>query len=378
MKKETLKLHKSALTFTDHDCFAKSAPAEEGKSRTIQMTAYSGKIVPNHWYWGDLAIDTSGLKMAKKTIPILHDHDTDRKIGFGSFEVSEDHSIKSKEVELVDTPFSAEFVKLSDQGFPYEASIFARPSKIQRLMEKEEAEVNGFMMKGPGTIWRESVLKECSVCTFGADANTKSVAMTEGDEEMALEVEETKLSDNKKEEVNMDLVKLKAEHPEVYAQAVAIGKQEAEATFTPVKLGLEQQISDLTVDKTKLTDANKDLGTRVLSLEKSEALRIEQGIKMSADALVTTKLKASSHIPERLYSKIRKQLDHEAFVKDGKLDATAFSAAIDTELKDWAPVEGETEGSILGLSFTHPQGEEADTDKLAARLLGHVGQAPVH
>mgnify|MGYP001393469562 CR=1 FL=1 len=70
MKKETLKLNRSALSFTDHDSFSKINPATEGKPRTLKMVAYSGKIIKNHWYWGDLAIDTSGMKMAKKEIPI--------------------------------------------------------------------------------------------------------------------------------------------------------------------------------------------------------------------------------------------------------------------------------------------------------------------
>ena len=45
MKKETLKLNRSALSFTDHDSFSKIAPAAEGKPRTLKMVAYSGKII---------------------------------------------------------------------------------------------------------------------------------------------------------------------------------------------------------------------------------------------------------------------------------------------------------------------------------------------
>ena len=89
MKKETLKLNRSALIFTDHDSFSKTNPSTEGKTRTLKMVAYSGKIIKNHWYWGDLAIDTSGMKMAKKEIPILQDHATEEKIGFGSFIIND-------------------------------------------------------------------------------------------------------------------------------------------------------------------------------------------------------------------------------------------------------------------------------------------------
>jgi len=371
MNKETVKLNRSALIFTDHDCFSKITPATEGKPRTLKMVAYSGKIIKGHWYWGDLVIDTSGLKMAKKNIPILQDHATEEKIGFGSFIVDDKHAIVNEDMTFVDTPFAAEFIKLSDQGFPYEASIQARPSKIQRLTEDEETEVNGFMMKGPGTVWRESVLKECSVVTFGSDANTKSVAMAE-DEEVVLEVTQLKEKSKQEEEVTMDLAKLKAESLSLYEEVFALGKQEAETAFAVVKTGLETTIAQLTADKTKLSDDNKDTSARLLKVEKENAMRKEEEIRLSADSIFSAKLAAAS-IPERLHAKVKKQIDYGKFIKDDKLDITAFSAAIDTELKDWAPVEGE-EQSVLGMGYSRPADASVDSDAMVDRMLKSVGQ----
>lgn len=371
MKKETLKLNRSALSFTDHDSFAKAEPTSEGKPRTLKMTAYSGKIIKNHWYWGDLAIDTSGMKMPKKTIPILSDHMTENKIGFGSFVIDNNHAIINEDMTFVDTPFAAEFIKLSDQGFPYEASIQARPSKIQRLTEDEETEVNGFKMKGPGTVWRESVLKECSIVTFGADANTKSVAMAE-DEEVVLEVTQLKEKSKQEEEVIMDLAKLKAESLALYEEVIALGKQEAETAFAVVKTGLDTTIAQLTAEKTKLSDDNKGTSARLLVVEKENAMRKEGEIRLSADSIFSAKLVAAS-IPERLYAKVKKQIDYGKFVKDDKLDVTAFSAAIDTELKDWAPVEGE-EQSVLGMGYSHVADGAVDSDAMVDRMLKSVGQ----
>ena len=84
-KTEAVKLTKAALCFNDHEAFASVTPHKEGTKRGIKMTAYSGKLIKDHWYWGDLAIDTQGLKLSKTNIPILEDHETSRKIGFGSF-----------------------------------------------------------------------------------------------------------------------------------------------------------------------------------------------------------------------------------------------------------------------------------------------------
>jgi len=377
MKKETLKLNRSALSFTDHDSFAKTEPTAEGKPRKLKMVAYSGKIIKDHWYWGDLAIDTSGMKMAKREIPILNDHMTQEKIGFGSFIVDDKHALINDDMTFVDTPFASEFIKLSDQGFPYEASLYAKPLKIERLSEDEKAEVNGFTMKGPGTVWRESVLKECSVVTFGADANTKSVAMAE-DEEVVLEV--TQLKQKQEEEVTMDLAKLKAEFLSLYEEVIALGKQEAETAFAVVKTGLETTIAQLTADKvqltadkTKLSDDNKDVSARLLKVEKENAVRREEEIRLSADSIFSAKLVAAS-IPERLHAKVKKQIDYGKFIKEDKLDVTAFSAAIDTELKDWAPVEGE-EQSVLGMGYSRPaDGGAVDSDAMVDRMLKSVGQ----
>jgi hypothetical protein len=379
-KTEAVKLSKSALCFNDHEAFASVTPLKEGGKRGIKMTAYSGKLIKNHWYWGDLAIDTSGLKLSKTNIPILEDHETDRKIGFGSFIVNDKHEVVADDMSYVDTPYSAEFIKLSDQGFPYEASISARPSKIQRLMENEETEVNGFKMKGPGTVWRESVLRECSVVTFGADTNTKSAAMAEN-EDVVMEVVETTVKPiNEYKEVNMDLAKLKAEHPDLYAEVLTLGKAEAEAVFAPIKAGLDAKIAELSTEKERLSADNKDVQGRILKLEKEDTLRKEQGVRAVAEAVFTGKLKDSG-IPERLHSKIRKQLDHEKFVKEGKLDVEAFSAAIVAELKDWVPSESdesdETEGTILGMSFTKSIGAQdmGNVDKMVERMLKSTGQA---
>jgi hypothetical protein len=370
MKKETVKLQKNALCFSEGT--AKLAAPEEGKSRLLQMEAYSGGIIKDHFWWGDLAIDVSGMKMSGK-IPILQDHDTSKKVGFGKFTADEKHRVVPTDSKFLDTEYANEFIKLSDEGFPYQASIYARPTKIQRLMEKEEAEVNGFMMKGPGTIWRESVLKECSIVTFGADPNTKSAAMSET-EDVDMFVEQH--TEDFKEEEIMDLTKFKSEHSELFAQVVALGRTEAETTFAEVKSDLEKQIAALSAEKDQLSAQNATSEARLLKLEKAEILRHEQEVKFSADKMFAEALSATS-IPERLHGKVKKQLDHQKFIDaNGDLDKTAFKEAIAAELKDWVSEEGEDE-SVLGFGMSRKPSEqfnETDTDSIVNRMLGHVGQ----
>jgi len=305
MKKETVKLNKSALCFTDITGTVKMSEPKEGTERNLYMVAYSGGVITDHWYWGNLVIDVEGMKISGN-LPILKDHNSDQKIGFGKFK-TDNYKIVPTSTKFLDTEFANEFLSLSDQGFPFQASVYAKPSKIQRLMDNEEVDVNGFKFKGPGTVWRESVLKECSIVTFGADPNTKSVAMSENEDvEMFVEMKTIK-EDN--EEVIMNLDKLKGEHSELYAQVLALGKSEAESSFAEVKSALEAQITTLTTDKMKLSEQNADSETRLLKLEKAEVLRQEESIRFSADSIVAAKLGKSS-IPERLHPKVRKQLNH--------------------------------------------------------------------
>jgi len=375
MKKETVKINKAALCFSNAGSAVTLSAKEEGKPRAINMTLYSGKIIKNHWYWGNLAIDVSGVKMAKKTVPILQEHDIDKKIAFGAFGMNDKNELVAMNSTFVETPSSREFQDLSDQGFPFEASLGGRPTKIQRLMENEEAEVNGYTMKGPGTIWRESVIREGSVVTFGYDPHTKSVAMAEN-EEFDMDVEETKLTENKED--TMDLTKLKAEFPALYEEILLAGKTAAGTEFAAVKKGLEDQITSLTAEKDRLQKDSESTNARLLKLEKITALQEEKAIETQASGIVSTKLKGSK-VPERLYSKVRKQLNYQSFVKDGVLDVTSFSAAVDTELKDWVVEGTETEtATVLGMSFSKDEAVNTLSDKtvddMVNRMLKSSGQ----
>lgn len=370
MNKETKEIPKKALIFADHDCVILASPATEDKPRSLKMIAYSGKVIKDHWYWGDLVIDTQGMKLAKKKTPILYDHDTDKKIGFGEFGADENHAISLiGNPTYVETSYSQEFIALSDQGFPFEASIRSYPTKIQRLMENEETDVNGFKLKGPATVWRESVLRECSVVTFGYDPNTKSVAMSEGSEDVV--VEDVSLNNGKKEDHVMDLTQLKAEHPNLYAEVLAIGRKEAETEFSAIRLGLEAQVTELSADKAKLTNEVKANEVRLSSLEKSETLRREQEMKSQADSIFLSVMGKNPNIPERLHGKIRKLVNHQSFIKDDNLDTMAFREAVELEAKDWVSSESEDPVQGFGQSRHTEEGgiSLTDADKIADNLF---------
>jgi hypothetical protein len=365
---EIKKFNTNVLQFTDPEAVFLFKQDEDGKTN-VHITAYSGKDIPHFW-WGKLAIDLKG-RTAKPIIPILEQHELTRKIGFTkNTEVTPDYKLVHEDMIFVDTPFAQEFQSLSKQGFPYEASIYAKPSVIEEVGEGATTEVNGRRFTGPGSIFRQWEHKETSVCVFGADKNTKAKAFEGGDE---FESTVYKYSDSsnlifEKEEVKtMDLEKMKTEDPEGYQKLMDTIKMEAakevEAQFKEVVSTLK-----LELDVAKAS---------ILEFQKNETIRAEKEIKLESE-VIWTQLLSNSPIPERLYSKVKAQISYEKFVKDTIFDKPAFVEAVTKEIEDWKDVG--FSASVEGFGITGKTSSGEDTIKLVEneswlkKMKGLAGQ----
>jgi len=176
------KVPKSALAFIDRNAYVKfldtgkpDAPAK------LDMVGYSGSVIKDHWYWGDLAIDLAGITASRDRYPILEDHFQDLKIGHSGPPIIDENGLRidPDDVVLLDNQEANTFVKNSRAGFPYQASIYAIPTQIEYLEAGEEAEVNGYVFAGPGHIWRQCEYQETSACVFGWDKNTRAAAFSD-------------------------------------------------------------------------------------------------------------------------------------------------------------------------------------------------------
>lgn len=382
MNKKTLKLTVGAMQLQDENCLAAVKFSEDDKGEKtpqLEMVGYSGGIIKGHWYWGDLAIDLAGMSIPKTKIPILSEHRIDHKIAFvKKGEINfKDNQLNISGGTFLDNTISQSFQDDSAKGFPFEASIYARPTQIQSLAENETADVNGYTMKGPGTIWRKATLKEVSVCTFGYDSNTKSAAMSEN-EELNIEYQEAVKTNQEEETTRMDFLTFKKENPEEFAKLSAEVEAGLAEKFNAEKADLEGKIAAAVAENTKLSEENKGNEKRLMALEKNEEIRKEAAMKHSADAVFTEKFNAAG-LPDRLSIKVRKMVSHEQFIKDGTFDKEAFGAAVDAELKDWAT---DDEGSVHGFStFTKNLDNPGDTklskacEDAATRMLASINGA---
>ena len=362
------KLPKGALRFIDQGCHAHVEMAEEGDNKVtpkLRMIAYGGGIIKGHWYWDNLAIDLDGIKFKQSKFPVLENHSTDRKIAVIGKPIIEDGKLKAPEnAKFLPTEASQEFQTLSAEGFPYQSSIYAKPSNIERIAEGAKAEVNGFTMKGPGTIWRQCEFKEMSVCVFGWDSQTQASAFSK-DEFEVLSFEENEVpADNDDGDVNqklnrrkevktiMDKNELRETHPdlvkEIVDEAVATALTEANDKHTKEK-------GELSVKIDTLKASNEKLGASVLDLEKKDVIRSEGELMSQAQAIWNQKL-GESDVPEHVWEKVRPHVSHTKFVSDGVFDTEKFKEAIDAEIKDW---EGKgVTSSVLGAGFTQKEPED--------------------
>jgi hypothetical protein len=372
---------KGAMRFIDKGCQATTifSKGEDGQDRSqMNMTVYSGGVIKNHWYWDDLLIDLEGMKAGMSKYPVLEDHETSKKIAFSGKPIVKDGSLQlnPENVVFVETEHSKEFQTLSKQGFPFQSSVRVNPRRVERIAEGSEAMANGKVLKGPASIFREWDYVEGSVCVFGWDSQTSASAFSKDVVQFDYELMLSKTNDTKtpsqEEPPIMDLDQFKKDHPELFTEIVKTATDQAVASFAQEKTNLTGIIDKLTVT---LTESD----TQIKELAKKDAIRAEKEMFAEAEVIWMTKLSASE-IPERMFAKVKKNVSHNAFVKDDMLDKTAFSAAVDEELKDWADFKS-TSTSVQGQGFSQKDVESntaivAENTKIADALFAMVSGKP--
>lgn len=157
--------------------FAIGDNGESAKTAPLSMVARSGKPI-EHWFWGRVVHDLSGMRLAKPRLPVDYCHDDKEVIGYlNKFDAATGDLVASGAlVPFKDNDRATEIVHKMKAGVPYEASInFGGDGiKVEDVPEGFVAQVNGYEFAGPGIIVREWPLRGVAVCPYGADANTES------------------------------------------------------------------------------------------------------------------------------------------------------------------------------------------------------------
>lgn len=138
------------------------------------MLAYTGGKLSVGAYYYPVVVDLAGMKVSAKSRPILRDHDPSQIVGHTDQIEINGGSIRVRGVVSASNEYAREVAESSANGFPWQASIGARPTKMIFVDKGETVEVNARKFAGPVYVARQSVLGEVSFVALGADDNTSA------------------------------------------------------------------------------------------------------------------------------------------------------------------------------------------------------------
>ncbi|HUS38543.1 MAG TPA: hypothetical protein VMX74_03795 [Pirellulales bacterium] len=148
-----------------------AAEGDSDKPKRFTMTAYTGGPMNVDRYGPPVAIDLQGMT-AKAPIPILANHDMTQIVGHAD-EVTIDASTLKLSGVISGASVSSEQIQASSKlGFPWKASVGARPDKLEFVGEDVKTIVNGKSLTGPIYVARKSTLGEVSFVAVAADGRT--------------------------------------------------------------------------------------------------------------------------------------------------------------------------------------------------------------
>lgn len=156
-------------------------PGGEGApaKRKFSGKAYSGEVIDNHWYWGNVIFDMATMTVPPK-LPALIDHSRSQRAGYVTESSIDNANGFTVSGNLLTNEHGKAVAQDSDDGFPWQMSVHIEPRSIEEFAAGEQVTVNGRQFTGPLTVFRNSTIVEVSFTATGQDSNTAAVAMSRG------------------------------------------------------------------------------------------------------------------------------------------------------------------------------------------------------
>lgn len=212
--------------------------------RKMRGVAYAGGVLS---YFGDsIAIDLDTLQFTGKQIPLLHNHDRDRVVGYGH--LMREGNALIVEGEMLSNDHADGIVSAADEGLEWQMSVHI---ESRRTLTRNAGDVvNGQAITvDEVTVLADGVIREVSFTPTGVDANTSARILS------------LSLKSDKEQPMNKELEQqvatLSAEKATLAAENEALKQQLAEQA-TAAKLA---QLSALGVEgerAAKLAKADDD------------------------------------------------------------------------------------------------------------------------
>lgn len=167
-----------------------ASASEDGKPQPAKFSvlAYTGGVLPGAMRNGDeredVILDLSGIKNGKSLVANL-DHESNQRVGNVNTIENDGKTLNLAGVASAATPARNEVVASAADGFVWQASVEASPTRVEQVKPGATVSVNGQQFTAPAKggralyVARESVLKGFAFVSHGADDNTTvSIAAT--------------------------------------------------------------------------------------------------------------------------------------------------------------------------------------------------------
>ncbi len=169
---------------------AAALPGEKIPRFTV-APAYNGGPLKVARYDLPIIVDLSGLTVNSQAVLATLEHDDGRQIGHVEKIDNNGRQLSVAGVVSAAGPAAAELLESHRRGFPWHASIEARPLKTPEYIGPNEAvRVNGQLFSGPCLVARRAELFGISFVPRGADENTSVAIAAQATDKTPLTFEE--------------------------------------------------------------------------------------------------------------------------------------------------------------------------------------------
>lgn len=167
-----------------------AATGDKPGPRRFDMTAYTGGAMQLKGWQYPVVVDVTGIQGIDKSRPVLHAHDPAQRVGHTDKITVAEGQLSASGVISGAGDVAKQICAEADTGFPWQASIGARPLKTEFVPEGKTAQANGQSFNGPLTIARRTSLGEISFVALGADDNTSARIAATAAESNTMEFEQ--------------------------------------------------------------------------------------------------------------------------------------------------------------------------------------------
>lgn len=142
--------------------------------------AYSGGVIPDYEYYGDIALDLSDAKIANDgNVALLYSHQHSQVIGKANLSLLNSQIITNEAVVATDTDEGKRIAAVRGVGFKWKYSVGVTARSFERFEKKTTVELNGQTLELDG-IMRGVEILELSFVWEGADPEAHALNLQKG------------------------------------------------------------------------------------------------------------------------------------------------------------------------------------------------------